>query len=282
MNLAAVRRKSRVLFMQTEVTVLLPEEIRGEKYPVVWLLHGAGGDHKSFLGSADFEGMMRRHPCLFVMPAGLNSDFGAYEDFGTGYDFPAYFFEELMPFVYDTFPAREEREQNFLVGTSMGGFGAASLGLQSPERFAALGILGASFRERAFLAPYADKDTAAFKRDALADPKAFPTEYGDPAAGIKRKEVNVIAKYPTVRAFLDSPDCMWNRLSEVCESGNLPSLYFACGTEDLFYPAVRRIEKRLEELGMRGKAHFVTPSGVGHDGRFFDAQIGAFLDQYGV
>lgn len=39
----------------------------------------------------------------------------------------------------------------------------------------------------------------------------FPAEYGDPAVGIKPEEINVIAKYPTVQAFLDSPECMYRR-----------------------------------------------------------------------
>lgn len=283
MNIATIRLQSVVLFMPTEVTVLLPEDgpRQGEKYKVVWMLHGAGGDSKIFLYSADLEGMMARHRAMIVLPSALNSDYGCYERFGRGYDFPRFFFEELMPFVYDTFPASRRPEDNFIEGASMGGFGAMQLGLMRPERFAAIGMLGASLRESAFLAPYLeDPDCERFRADALAEPRRFPTEYGNPAWGIKPKEVNVIAKYPNVRAFLDSPDCMWNRFPEVAAAGHLPQIYVACGQEDLFYPANLRFQELTEKLGVSGHVYFHFAEGVAHDEAFFDVQLGAFMDYY--
>ena len=270
--------------MPTDVTVLLPETPpeAGERFKAVWLLHGANGDHRSFLYSAPFREMLARHRCVVIMPSALNSDYGKYDAFGTGYDFPAYFFDELMPFIRGTFPVSEAREDNFLVGVSMGGYGAASLGLMHPERFAALGILGASLRESAFLAPYESEKSEVFRAAALADPTAFPTEYGPAQLGIKLKEVNVICKYPTIKAFLDSPDCMWRRFPEVVKAGTLPEMYVACGTEDLFYQPTLRFQALAEAQGESDRVKFVIAEGVGHDGRFFDGQIGCFMDHFHI
>ncbi|MCD7835016.1 MAG: esterase family protein [Lachnospiraceae bacterium] len=284
MNIVTVRLESKILFMPTEVTVLLPEDPveTGEKLEVVWLLHGAGSDSKTMLGSADMEGMMRKHRMAFVLPSALNSDFGNYEQFGTGYNFPAYFFEELMPFIYATFPISGVKEDNYLAGVSMGGFGTFSLGLQKPEKFSALGVMGASLRESAFLKDYIDLDSVGFRKVVLADRSAFPTEYGRPEEGMKLKELNVITKYPTIRDFLDSPDAMWERFPEVAKRGELPQIYVACGTEDLFYPGTVRLQKLVEEMGVTDRMVFKIAEGVGHSGDFFDAEIEHFLDYYKI
>lgn len=284
MNIATVRLVSRVLFMPTDITVLLPNEPvqPGEKLKVVWLLHGACGDHRTYLYEVDFESILRKHRCMIVMPSAHNSDYGNYEQFGTGYRFIDYFFDELMPFIRASFPASEKREDNFIEGASMGGYGAMCLGLYQPERFAAIGMLGASLRESAFLQPYKDASSEAFRVDALADPKAFPTEYGFKAMGIKLKEVNVITKYPTIQAFLDSPECMWNRFPEVVKSGKLPKIYAACGSADLFYEANLHFQALVQELGVEESVHFNLPEGIGHSNDFFSQEIGAFLDYYDV
>ncbi|MCD8074530.1 MAG: esterase family protein [Lachnospiraceae bacterium] len=284
MNIATVRLMSRILFMPADVTVLLPDEPvgEGEKLKAVWLLHGACGDHRSFLATADLDEMMQKHRMAVILPSALNSDFGNYEQFGTGYNFPAFFFEELMPFIYATFPVSSAKEDNYLAGVSMGGFGTFSLGLQRPEKFAALGVMGASLRESDYLKDYLDMDSTEFRKLVLADRKAFPTEYGRPEEGMKLKELNVITKYPTIRDFLASPDAMWERFPEVAARGELPEIYVACGTADLFYPATVRLQKRAEELGVADRMFFKIAEGVGHYEDFFDTEIGCFLDYYQI
>lgn len=284
MNLATIRLMSKVLFLPTDITVVLPQEpaLPGEKLPVVWLLHGANGDHRTYLYDVDFDAISKKHRCIIVMPSALNSDYGNYPAFGTGYRFADYFFEELIPFIRATFPVSEKREDNYIEGASMGGYGAMMLGLMHPEMFSAIGILGASLRESRFLEPYADKSSDAFRADALADPRAFPTEYGPPQFGIKRKEVNVITKYPTIRDFLASPECMWRRFPEVAEEGMLPKIYAACGSEDLFYETNLHFRELVRQLGLEDQAYFDLPEGIGHDSEYFARQIGAFLDYYGV
>ena len=284
MNLATIRLMSKVLFLPTDITVVLPQEPAwpGEKLPVVWLLHGANGDHRTYLYDVDFDAILKKHRCIIVMPSALNSDYGNYPAFGTGYRFADYFFEELIPFIRATFPVSEKREDNYIEGASMGGYGAMMLGLMHPEMFSVIGILGASLRESQFLEPYAGKSSDAFRADALADPRAFPTEYGPPQFGIKLKEVNVITKYPTIREFLDSPECMWRRFPEVAKTGLLPKIYAACGSEDLFYRTNLHFRELVRQLGLEDQVYFDLPEGIGHDSEYFARQIGAFLDYYSV
>lgn len=284
MNIATIRLMSRKLFMPTDITVLFPETLpeAQAELPAVWLLHGACGDHRTYLGQVDFASILEAHNCFIIMPSALNSDYGNYAQFGTGYCFRDYFFEELMPFIASTFPVSSRREENYILGASMGGFGAMGLGLYQPERFQVIGMLGASLRESAFLEPYIGRPMAEFREAALANPTAFPTEYGSKDMGIKRKEVNVIAKYSTIQAFFDSWECMWRRFPEVARRGTLPEIYAACGSEDLFYPANCRFLELARKLGVADKVTAYLPEGIGHAETFFTQQIQAFFDRYEV
>ena len=52
-----------------------------------------------------------------------------------------YLTEELMPLVYNWFPASSKREDNFIAGLSMGGSGAIQYAVGHPDKFAAAAIL---------------------------------------------------------------------------------------------------------------------------------------------
>lgn len=281
MNIATIRLKSKVLAMPTEVIVLMPEDARASKesMKILWLLHGAQCDDRTYLYHVDFADMLSKHRMLIVMPSALNSDYGNYERFGLGYDFPSYLFNELMPFIQKTFSGSEKAEDNFIEGSSMGDFGAMQLGLMHPDKFAAIGMLAASMRRSEFLKPYIDDpDCERFRKDALSDPGRFPTEYGNPEVGIKRKEVNVITKYPTIRDFYQSNDCMWNRFIDVAEKGILPKIYIACGQNDLFYRANVEIQNLCLQLGVLNQVCFDFPQGIAHSEEYFSEQIKAFAD----
>ncbi len=102
-----------------------------------------------------------------------------------------------------------------------------------------------------------------FRAKATADNKAFPTAYGDPASGIKPKEVNMVAKYPSVGAFLDSDEHTWDRFREAAQAGRLPKTYLPCGTEDRMYQKVLRFREYAEELGAEGITYDFVPGAGG-------------------
>lgn len=287
MNVIRIRLNSKVLGLPVQVGVILPEATQrdtyyspNEKFKVLWSLHGASGDSEQELRSPLAHAVSRRR-VITVFPSAHNSDYGCYDNFCGGYDFPGYFFDELMPFIYATFPASQAPEDNFIIGTSMGGFGSVSLGLMHPEKFGGIGALGSSLRRSEFLEPYLEKGMDAFRCDALANPSAFPTEYGYPN-GIKLKEVNVISKYPSVQAFYDSYECMWRRLPEAAASGKLPKMFIACGTEDLFYPATCQFMHYAAQLGLTDRIQFTIVEGEGHTDNVFTPQNLRMLEYFGI
>src|SRR5699024_1139790 len=54
---------------------------------------------------------------------------------GTGRDHATYVGEELVSYITETFNLSSEREDTFVAGISMGGFGALHTGLKYPETF---------------------------------------------------------------------------------------------------------------------------------------------------
>lgn len=266
--------KSGKLSMKAQVCVLLPEQgfnttaesfyMSGEKYKVLWLLHGATCDFEDFLMNDNINNMLRGHKTIVVMPSGLNSDYANHMEFANGFAFTDFFFEELMPFIYSTFPASEKREDNYIAGYSMGGAGALLLGFLHPEKFTSIAPLGSSLRESEFLQPYLNMTGTEFRAFAEANRTALPTEFGDPKYGITLKEINMIARYPAVKDYVDSVELTWDRFSDVLAGGALPEMYFCCGNKDGCYPAVLKFVKYAKSLGAENVSCDTIPD-RGHD-----------------
>lgn len=289
MTQLSLKLKSRRVGTSVPVMVLLPEPGRNEdlktyyasdeRRKVLWLLHGGGCDWETLMTEDTLLDVFRNRRLMVVIPSAYTSDFANHMQFATGFAFMDFFFEELMPFVQHSLRGSERREDNYIGGYSMGGAGALLLGFRHPERFAGIGALGSSMRESDFLQPYLDMTGPEFRAFAEEDRTRLPTEFGNPALGITLKEINMIARYPTVRDYVDGEECTWNRYPEVLASGMLPKLFFSCGDRDGCYPGVQRFRAYAEKLGPADITYDVIP-GRGHDCE--EACIRRMLEHFGL
>lgn len=283
---------SSCLCVPTQIAVLLPDlpvgmklletdakafYRSGKKYKVLWLLHGSCCDHTSWIRYTNIERYVENKDMIVVMPSVLNSDYANYTTFADGFRVWDYFTEELMPLIYGWLPASDMPEDNFIAGLSMGGNGALMMALGHPELFEGAAVLSSTAREVEYLRPYAALTSAQFC-DMAGDPKRFP---GPNGTGLRLKEINQIAKYPTVGAFLDSCENAWDRFGEVVRAGKLPRLYVTCGTEDKnVYPRFLSFKKYAEELN--ADAVFTAVEGFQHEWAFWDIAIKDALEFWGV
>lgn len=290
MSLVKINLKSQKMMTNVPVNILLPDPpmggaapadfySSGEKYRVLWLLHGASGDGDGFLTGDGIMGKLRGKKTVCVMPSGINSDYANHMEFGTGFAFTDFFFEELMPFVYATFPASDDPMDNFIAGFSMGGAGSIMLGLLHPEKFGGIGGLGSSMRESEFLKPYLDLKGWEFRELAEKDRTALPTEFGDPKKGITLKEINMISRYDTVRDYVDSYECTIERFPEALATGHLPEMFFCCGDLDGCYEPTRRFVDYAHELGAEQVKLKVLP-GLNHSAG--EACIAEMIREFGL
>jgi enterochelin esterase-like enzyme len=119
--------------------VYLPDGYRaaGPRYPVVYLLHGNGGDANDWVT----QGLLQRTvdtligrreipPVVIVMPQGGTDWYVDRKE-----PMETAFFHDLLPEVESRYAVSTRREQRVIGGVSMGGFGALRYALIAPERF---------------------------------------------------------------------------------------------------------------------------------------------------
>lgn len=122
--------------------VFLPPGYASDKarYPVIYFLHGAGGDENSDAGgfSGLVGGMIAAKKIPSVICVFPNGGMSGYQDRpATGVLGESLIVKELIPLVDRTYRTRAEREGRVITGFSMGGGGAVRLSLKHPDLFSA-------------------------------------------------------------------------------------------------------------------------------------------------
>jgi S-formylglutathione hydrolase FrmB len=131
------------LAARTKARVLLPDGYRasgGRRYPVLYLLHGAGGDETDWTESGAAARATAGKPLIVVMPDG--GEAGWYTNWSNGGNggrpaWERYHVRELMPLVDQRFRTVTARRGRAIAGLSMGGFGAFSYAARHPDLFTA-------------------------------------------------------------------------------------------------------------------------------------------------
>ena len=143
---------SEVLEVGTSMTVLLPEAGEGQigvptsaptdqesrGFPVLYLLHGLSDDSSAWLRYTSIERYAGPLGLAVVMPEVQRS---FYADEAHGSRYWTFLSEELPSVVESFFRVSRRREDTFVVGLSMGGYGALKWALRRPDRFAAAASL---------------------------------------------------------------------------------------------------------------------------------------------
>ena len=111
-----------------------------QKFPVVYLLHGAWGNHRNFVelcyAQDKIDELIRDYQlpeCVVVFVDGFNS---YYVD-GPALDMETALINDLIPFIEEKYHGMGTKEGRAIGGLSMGGYGAARYCLKYPEYFSA-------------------------------------------------------------------------------------------------------------------------------------------------
>ncbi|MBQ1477988.1 MAG: hypothetical protein IIZ33_07560 [Erysipelotrichaceae bacterium] len=134
---------SEYLKRNVDIDVILPEEYgygRRQKghpiekdFPVLYLLHGYNSDFETWERNSTLPFQLRDLPLAVVLPSGYNLWYGNGEK--TGMDYTSFLAHELPAVLKNTVNISDRREDTFIGGLSMGGFGAVLLGLKYPEKY---------------------------------------------------------------------------------------------------------------------------------------------------
>lgn len=213
-----------------------------EGLPVVYLLHGAYGNHASWVRESSIERYAQESGYVVVMASAENS---FYQNMAHGKAYETFFAKELPAFIESLFPVSKEREKTNIAGFSMGGYGAWYLALSHPEKYAkAASMSGALDIVSLYAAVKAgDIENNPFPwNDIFADPDNLAQSSAELLALLKLRR----------------------------EEGLLPGLYQACGREDFLYQMNRDVHAAL----LRMDIPVVWEEGDGgHDWEFWDRYI---------
>ncbi len=221
MALCDLKFFSEALGMQTEVYVVLPQRNRNGEignpapeqksgFKNLYLLHGLSDDHSIWLRRTCVERYADEYGIAVVMPCAAKS---YYCDMKYGLNYYQFIAKELPVRMNEFFGLSLRREDNFVAGLSMGGYGALKIGLRECDRFCAAAGL-----------------SAAIDLERRAGTEVYKAIFGE-------------------NGTVPEPDNLF-RLAERCAADpNRPRLFLGCGTEDHLYPESVLFKEKLQALG---------------------------------
>ncbi len=123
------------------LNILVPEPGKMNGIPirerkVLYLLHGLGDDASAWQRYTTIETLAAAYGLVVVMPS-VGRSF--YTDLPNGQCYFTYLVDELPKYLMDVFDIQPRRENTFIAGLSMGGYGAMKAALLRPERYFAAG-----------------------------------------------------------------------------------------------------------------------------------------------
>jgi putative tributyrin esterase len=240
---------SEVLGVSTSMCVILPQNTisqigmegsaKKEKYPTLYLLHGLSDDHTIWQRRTSIERYVSDMGIAVVMPNGGRS---FYTDMKHGYKYFTFMTEELPEIARQFFPLSDRREDTFVAGLSMGGYGAFRLALSCPDKYAAAASLSGAV------------DMASrVKSNQIQNTTELENIFGD------------------LNSIKNSENDLFYLAKKVSESNRpMPKLYQCCGTEDFLYEDNINFKKFIEETDY----DYTYDEGPGiHEWKYWDDQI---------
>lgn len=123
---------------QIRVVVISPE-CKSSDLPVVYLLHGHGGDEKSWISiRPDLPEIAEQYGMMMVCPDGANSWYWD-SPVNASMRYETFVANELVDYIDSHYATRKRKQGRAITGLSMGGHGAMWLAFRHKDRFGAVG-----------------------------------------------------------------------------------------------------------------------------------------------
>ena len=223
--------------------VLMPENMGRGPFPVLYLLHGLSDDASAWQRFTAIETLAAAYGLVVVMPS-VGRSF--YSDQPNGQKYFTYLTEELPQYLEDVFCLEPSRENTYIAGNSMGGYGAFKAAFTYPERYAAAASFSGALSLAILTAIPNDPRQAEFSL-LFGDLDQLAGSKHDPAVWLQRAAQN--------------PD-------------SLPRLFISVSRQEDLYPLSVHFHAACQAMGIQSEYH--EEDGV-HDWFFWDRQIRYFL-----
>ena len=251
-----VRFYSDALKRDVSFLMVIPNDVRRD-YPrddlkrtdrpikTLFLLHGYSGAAFNWIPG----NLAEQYNFAIVIPSGENSFW--IDGPATGCKFATFLGVDLLEYVRSTFRLAMSAKDTYLMGFSMGGFGALHTAFAFPEKFGKVAALSSALIHN---------EVAKLKEgegNSVANYDYYRMCFGDPA---KLKESN------------NNPEYLLKK--QIAAGRTIPEIFMACGTEDFLIEPNRAFHKFLEEQGI--KHTYIESKGI-HDMKFWQEYAEKFI-----
>jgi S-formylglutathione hydrolase FrmB len=205
----------------------------------LYLLHGWDGNHEDWVQNTRIVELATKHHIAVILPSGENS---FYVDHPNANNYGKFLVEELIQETRSLFHLSEKREDTWIAGLSMGGYGALRNGLLHQETFGKI----AAFSSR--ILTKNDKYHELEEENPIN--KRLQAIIGGESYQFLPKEMDIYELSRETSIFSD--------------------LYLACGTEDFLYEENRAYHHYLLEKEIK---HIYKEAPGRHDWNFWNQVI---------
>lgn len=247
MTLIDLSFRSEVIGKKMMVRVLYPDDNRmKENVKVLWLLHGMRHDHASWSQMTGLERYVEDKNVCIIMPS---VDLSYYTDMKYGYRYFTYLTEELPEKMHNLLSLSNLREDNYIAGLSMGGYGALKAALRYPERYS--------------------------KVASLSGVVDIPYMYT-----LRRDDQDLINHFGLIFGTEDevsnsSEDLFF--LAENLKAREMtPKIFISCGADDILYKMNCNFAKKIESMKL--SPVFEVDEDHSHNWKYWDYKIQRVLD----
>ena len=207
------------LGVQTRMHVLLPQRLAAGKAKTLYLLHGMSDDEGTWMRRTSIERYAEEKGLAVVMPDG---GLGWYTDMYRGLAWFKFISKELPALCRRFFPIlSDKREDTYIGGNSMGGYGALKCALRAPRTFSKVISLSGAL----------DAADTAINNTVPATRRYWEDVFG-PAEDVSGSENDLFAA-----------------ATALTDPALRPRIYMWCGTEDFLYAQNIRMRDHLRALG---------------------------------
>ena len=220
-----------------------PEErYKFAPFKTLYALHGAWDDASQWVEQTSILRMAQDKGIAVVMPSVGNS---FYADTLYGLDYESFLIHEVTGFARGIFPLSDKREDNYIIGTSMGGYGALNAAIKT-----------GMFSKAVLMSPVVDISYSA----RLLRTFGLNTD-------------QTVGRWKELRG---SERDILKQLDALCgDYSKVPEIYMVCGTEDYIYETNRKYAQEFDERGIKNT--FVSYPGL-HEWAFWDAHLKECMD----
>ena len=194
------------------VTIILPDAygVGNERWPVLYLLHGAGDNHAKWNKLTPIRQLADRHGIIIVCPDAGRTSWFFDSPTDPKYQYETFTAKELVAYVDSKYRTMADRRFRAIAGISMGGHGAMFLGIRHKDVFSVVCCMSGGVDIR----PFANK-------------------------------WNIKRRIGTIKA---NPE-LWNKLTVInlaktLKNGDL-AISIDCGSSDFFLRVNRNLHKQL-------------------------------------